>query len=748
LILEFSDNYKLVYKPRKLQIVNEFHSLIEWINQKKALLPLPTFNSLTLKDYHYEEFVENKSAETPLNVEEYYIRFGYYVGLFYVLCGNDFHLENIIASKDSPVPIDLETIFQCNVPLNMPDMAGIEAKYDLTVNSVVGTSLLPVIGFNDNKEQKGIDISALNGKESKLPFKVLVAKDVNTENFRYEYDFVTRPGANNLLKYNGMIIDYKSYRKNIIDGFNDMLNFIILRKDDFIRRIGKFKDVQVRNVIKATAKYMQLLDFSTHPSYLSDMIEREHLLENNWAYPYINKEVILYEVEDMMFDDVPIFYSRINEPHIYTYKGDKISNFFKQSAYAKVTGRINSLSTETIEKQISIMKVALKLYDTELERLSGQQKLSALTGNEEIDFSVLNKKVKSIANTIINKAYETNTNKITWGNINQVHEGWEIEPLEVGLYRGASGMGLLFLELYNFTQDESYLSVYHKIMNNVYVEAKNSGVLSAYSGGLSVIFTMLREKQILNTINKDYLDSCINFIRDNLHNSSNVDWLMGLSGILSLLTELYKVYPSEDNFTLGEKVYDYLLNADYEPAVGLGHGNTGIALAIIKAQRVFNFNSDYTDEIIEGLLFAENKLLLKNNVKLSWCNGTTGVGIGRLAMLNHVQSSKWNELILEPLEKSYFKVKGIHKNDDCICHGNTGDIHYLTLLKESNHPSFDKALYIKKINLLINSQKWSLRGLPGIPELNLFLGTAGIAFELLRLISTEGISNPLTLELP
>lgn len=92
-------------------------------------------------------------------------------------------------------------------------MAGIEAKYDLSVESVIGTSLLPVIGFTDNKEGKGIDISALNGKEAKLPFKVLVPKDVNTSNFRYEYDYITRQGS----KTNFSLMDRESNSMIIVN---------------------------------------------------------------------------------------------------------------------------------------------------------------------------------------------------------------------------------------------------------------------------------------------------------------------------------------------------------------------------------------------------------------------------------------------------------------------------------------------------------------------------------------------------
>ncbi|HHA9963887.1 TPA: type 2 lanthipeptide synthetase LanM [Staphylococcus aureus] len=744
IIVTFENNEKIVYKPKKLDILNIYQEFISWINDNSGLKKLSTVRSLKGVGYHYEEYIENNAVKSIDEVKDYYEKFGYYVAVFHILCGNDLHLENIIATDKGPIPIDLETIFQNSIPLNIPHMAGIEAKYDLSVESVIGTSLLPVIGFTDNKEGKGIDISALNGKEAKLPFKVLVPKDVNTSNFRYEYDYITRQGSKNELFFDGQRIEFHDYSQLIINGFFKMIRFFENNKDSLIKQLSKFKNCTVRNVIKPTSKYMSLLEFSYHPKYLKNMIDREHLLENNWAYPYRKKEVVPSEIEDMVFDDVPIFYSKIDDVNLIDSSGKMINDYFEFSGLEKAIRRVEKLNNYYIEKQKDIMTVSLGLYDEKLEKLKGQYEIKNLNNDLKgpIKKEEILEYIESLAFEIYKDSYKSKNGGITWANINQVIDRWEVEPMEVGLYRGLSGVALFYLELYNFTKKTLYIEIYQGILKSIFSEYKNYSEISAFTGGVSIGFLLLREEEILGTVHIEKYNEIITYINENLDLIQNDDWISGKAGILSLLSEIYLKHPDKHIYSIAKKIIESLISDNTIDQVGFGHGNSGIALSLLKAHEVFGVEAKKLKNKIINLLEYENSIIKKIN-KYTWCNGTTGIGLARLEMNKMCKDINIKEIICKPLLISYENISSIFKNDDCLCHGNMGDIEFLHRYCNYTNDIHARKTLNTKLNYFLKNKKINTRGLNIIHENNLFLGKCGIAYELLNLITPFDISSPL-----
>lgn len=740
MIITFDNDVSIVYKPKNLKIVSKFNDFINFLNDKADLKRLETFKSISFEDYHYEEYLENTPVKTVNEVNDYYEKFGYYIAIFHLLCGNDFHLENIIATNKGPIPIDLETLFQNKVPLKLPNMIGIDVKYDLAVESVIGTSLLPVIGFSDNKEGTGIDISALNGKEAKLPFKVLVPKDIDNNNFRYEYDYVTRPGAKNELYLENNKVNFSKYSDKIMIGFTHMINFFNNNKSILTKEIKKFENIRVRNVIKPTSKYMHLLEFSYHPKYLSDMLDREHLLENNWAYPYIEKRPVNSEIEDMLFDDVPIFYSITNNNSLYDCNGKEFKNYFKTSGFEKVIDRLNNIDEKYIEKQQNIMSVALGLYDNHLDKLSGsytEQEFNSPISNEYI----LNY-IENLVDEIYQTSYVGSEGQVTWANINQHINRWEIESMEVGLYRGLSGMALLYLELYNFTKKIKYKEIYNGIFKTIYSEYKNTPDISAFSGGVSIVYVLLREEHILKTDNLMKIKEIVNYIEHNLDNIKIHDWLGGTAGLLSLMCEIYLKYPNNYFYNIGTKLLDKILKNNLSNSLGFGHGNSGIALSLLKADKVFNLDSTEIYIKTKELLEYENNCIPTLD-KHTWCNGTTGIGIARIEMSKICNNPNLNKIILDPIKTTIDNIIYISKKDDCLCHGNMSDIELLRQYLLLNNTYDIRLALNNKLNNFFNKETIITRGLPYIPENNLFLGKCGIAFELLSIINPKDISSPL-----
>ena len=60
IIFTFSNNIKLVYKPRNLRVIKAYNSFVDWINESSALLDVAKINGLYYENYSFEKF--SKSA--------------------------------------------------------------------------------------------------------------------------------------------------------------------------------------------------------------------------------------------------------------------------------------------------------------------------------------------------------------------------------------------------------------------------------------------------------------------------------------------------------------------------------------------------------------------------------------------------------------------------------------------------------------------------------------------------------------
>ncbi|MBT2289553.1 type 2 lantipeptide synthetase LanM [Paenibacillus albidus] len=413
IIFEFNST-KVVYKPRNLKIAEVYNDFINWINKEQSLLSLKTVRGIYCDHYAFEEFIENKECSEEAQITNYYKRFGYILAISHLLCANDFHLENLIAYGDQPILIDLETIVQSDRQLLYADSSSSLVREDFIFNSILNTALLPTIAFL-NKDNKGIYVSALNGNTVKLPYKILAPTNMNTADMKYQYVEYTRPGAHNLPKYLGEKVNFLEYRQIIIAGFTELISFLQLNKNYLLSEesvLSKFNNHVTRIVIKNTDTYVTLLNFSNHPKYCEDMLKREKLLENLWSYPHKNKKVVICEYEDMLYNDIPIFFCNTGSTSLLSSRGVEIPNYFERTGFQKMKERISNLTRDEITKQLSIIKISLGYYDDAVK--AGRQS-KATIGSELMRLDYL-AEARTIANRILEYSYENKMkDQLSWG---------------------------------------------------------------------------------------------------------------------------------------------------------------------------------------------------------------------------------------------------------------------------------------------------------------------------------------------
>lgn len=766
----FEDDNIIVYKPRNLEITKKYHEFIKWFNKKSGLVSLPINEGVYKDDFTFEKFIDYKSCNTEEEVKNYYLRFGEIIAIMHILCANDFHLENIIANGSYPNIIDLETLLQQVIPIDFADRADIIAKKNI-VDSVINTGLLPFIAFADNMEGKGIDISGLNGGDQKLPFKVLLPTNLYTDEMVYEYQDYVRIGANNLPMLKNEKIKFTKYSKFIIDGFRNTCNFVIKNKELFIGNKGilnMFKGILVRQIMKSTQRYAVMLDFSYHPNCTESFLEREKLFENLWGYPYENKEVIKYEIDDMYFDDIPIFFTYPDSKDLITSKGEIIKDYFQETSLNRAKDRIANLDVDEVEKQVSYMIISFGEY----ENVSGQilknnnKKFLKNTGNITLknEMNFLDESCK-IADEILKQViYSKDKQTLTWSDIIYNESGvWEPGDVNEGLYGGLAGISLYFYLLYNLTNQTVYKETAEKTVELAITKSRYISELNSFTGRGSLLFTLLvLYKDTKNVKYIKEIDEIIKYIEENSEHINKVNWLQGSAGLIQNLLNAYDILKKDSYLIVAEKIgmnmIDKLLEkSDTTLLGGMGHGASGICFSLFKLG-CYTKNSSFTDKGIELLNYDRSlfdkerqgwidKQNNRNEIEKKWCHGSTGIGLSRLMILNFYKDDQ----MLSEIDLAVESVCNEMKEDDCLCHGNFGDIEFLLCYYQLTKKKDILEIINRKLENIFSYHKliknFRIRTIPKFIPVGIFTGLSGIGYELLRVYDPEKVPSILKLDI-
>lgn len=470
-VIQFADGKKVIFKPKFLKIEKYFNDFVEYINEIKddTLLDLKTCRSIWKDDYTLSEFINTDACENKEEVSRYYERVGHILFLMHIMNGTDFHYENIISSKGYPYLIDIETLFQIAnydiIPTD--DIPELEIIRD-SVKSVLSVGILPLLGFTQNPEGKSIDISALNGKGQRLPFKVLQLKNANTTEMVFEYDYTEIKDAGNIPFIGVERQSFAEYSDSFVKGFKNMARFVLNNKKKIMFKINEIfrtEPLFVRQLTKATANYATLMSYSNHPNYLSDMVYMERLYENLMSYPYSDKRIVCAEIEDMLNGDIPIFFSQLDSREIYTSELQPISDYFCKSPLDFVLDKIDAIDETEVEKQMDLLLSSIgNKKKNRIEWINNVSK-------EKIDDAVINSdSVKTLlielTNWILDKrVFNKRHNQFTWTKYND--SVMQKEPIDFSYGNGLSGLAQYFEMVSEILDIEELSEIYGTLIKKI-----------------------------------------------------------------------------------------------------------------------------------------------------------------------------------------------------------------------------------------------------------------------------------------
>ena len=743
-ILHFG-NKKLVYKPKNLKVCEAIEEFILWCTSSADLLPFRIPRGIYKEEYTYNEFISPEYCKTNEEIEKYYIRFGYLIALCYILNLNDIHLENLIADGEYPVIVDIETVFQVSQEMETQTLY-VDLMKKLEVESVSNSLLLPKkmsMGIKDV-----VDLSALTGKGVKLSQKFLTPSRINTDKFRYKKVPGYFLGGNNIPKLNETEeVNAQSYYLKIMEGFNEFITFVMEHKEECINKLSIFQGKKIRCLVKGTEKYASMLRYADHPNYNREMKYRERLMMNVWAYPYLDKRIIRSEVRDLLFNDIPIFYSYADSKDIIDSQGYVYKNYYKSSGLELVTKKIRKLSKKEVNLQMAIIFQNLGICDLNLNRKITKKEIVFKKQN----FNYVNQ-AERIAKNIIDESV-AKAGERSFINVDcDKKRHWELTPCDEGLYGGLSGIAVFFLELYSITNVEEYYLYYKQIIATAIVQTKNTGFRSAFTEWLSPVYPLLLEYRYFKKMeNRDFLSFTVEKLKSlsttDIHSFEGTDYLSGISGVLRLLICMQKVLGEKEIPNQLIQIF-YLeilhrIQSEQEKTVknvGIAHGISGVMLALASTQMA-------DPQLIKKYLAIEYKLGAAKKDIYKWCWGLSGMIQSRIELLKineEYVDIQQLDMLIEMYERSLTSMI----TEDSLCHGNGSVVTTLKMIYAYTKDSrWIEKLQLWMTNICVNSlmNGFEISKIADIYTKGIFDGISGIGW--LYLFAGLDLNNLLLLEI-
>ena len=314
MIASFGAGLHIVYKPRPLATDRHFQQFLEWLNRRTPAFHFKTLTLLERQTYGWVEFVGPAHCASKEEVCRFYERQGGDPAILYLLYGSDCHCENVIACGEHPVIVDLEALFHSSLETRAPEARGVAAEY--LRHSALRSGLLPIpMQWGDGASP--LDRSGLAATEfQRSSFASLQPEAGGTDEMQLiRKHMVIRPSANRptIAGEPAEPIDGDA----MVRGFTSVYQMFLAHREELLDADGplaRFRNDEVRIVLRHTLVYSRLLAESYHPDVLRNALDRDQMFDLLWGPVRDNPHlscVVAAECRDLWVDDVPLFTTRV-----------------------------------------------------------------------------------------------------------------------------------------------------------------------------------------------------------------------------------------------------------------------------------------------------------------------------------------------------------------------------------------------------------------------------------------------------
>ncbi len=783
-IVHFADGNKVVYKPRPLTIDIHFQQMLQWYNSLGLATPLKVMTILDKGEYGYAEHIAHVTCEEDQQLNRFYQRIGALLALLYSINATDFHHENIIAHGEQPVLIDLESLFHSTAARGYDPVD--ETMNRQIQNSVLHIQLLP---FKIYYAGKAVDISGITnttGVEAPAPVPVWQAEA--TDEMKITHMKATLTGSKNAPTKGASKGNLVQYTQTIKESFYASYQLLLANKEQLIQQVNVFAHDHIRLLVRATSVYNNLLKTAFHTDYLQGFAYRQKLAQYLWHK--VNdvpsfEPIVPAELEAMEAKDVPYFHTIANSRDLYSQGQVIATDYFPETGLEAVHQKIAALSQADCAQQCWYIEASLAASITNQDEMSWHDRhyYSGPAASPATQ--------RQLTGPALQLAHRMNTmhtqiNDIShWaGLILTGSQQYDVKPLMMDTYSGLPGVALFLAASYAESGEPGHLALLKGTLNNMqrlmdrYIGLSFTKRMGAYDGWFGLTYTLHVASQLVNEPQiKAMYQRALDFTLKHVADVKGYDVLTGAAGAILCLKAIYRSQPEQRlanaMTTLGEKIV-----AGAQPAAtgmgwineegstqlaGFGHGAAGIIAALAELNDL-SPDHRYTDLIDAALAFERSafdtgsgnwrdlrQVIQEQTASkpfkgmVAWCHGATGVGIGRLILLQHRPDATIEAEVRQAI--ATVLSAGFGKNHS-LCHGDVGNLCFLLAAARQLNDEMLEAQTLKIAHAIAKAikQKGPIGGIAmGVENPGLMVGNAGIGYGLLHLAKPERYPSILAL---
>lgn len=792
-ILTWSSGLRLVYKPRPLAIDVHFQEVLEWLNTCGYQPAFRTATLLNKGDYGWYECFLPTGCASKEEIERFYQRMGGYLALLYAMEATDFHAENLIAAGEHPLFIDLESLFQ---PYAEQYEGANTYGYELLTHSVRRVGLLPQRQWLHG-EASELDLSGLGAPGAQgAAITANSWSGLGTDTVQATRERVTLKLGDHRPTLQGEEVQVLEYEQHIVTGFTTVYRLLLQHRDEFLQTLlPRFAHDRIRVLCRPTHVYALLQSDSFHPAVLRDALERDLLFDRLWIgvehAPYL-AQIVAAERADLQRNDIPKFTTTPASRDLFTADGIRIADFLPSSSLDLARKGIQTLSEGDLERQAWIIRASFACMELNSVKVTPKQGLPLQLTQTQVERAAFLNEARAIADRLLQLALVKNET-IGWLVLNPVGgQEWRPVPAGPDLYNGLPGIALFLAYLGELSGEQRYADMARlavKTLREIFLPRTGLwqwGTIGAFDGLGSLIYLFSHLGSLWHdpTLCHD-AEEMLPLLRVLLKADKACDFLAGAAGSLSALLSLYTASPEQATLDAaiwcGEHILEQARSMpqgiawspqeEGVPLAGISHGNAGIALSLLRLATVtgderFRQAARQAMEY-ERSLFCEEKhnwpdlrevrtladIAHKQDLRymIAWCHGAPGIGLARLASLQHDDDAairlEIDEVVQCVLEQGFGR-------NHSLCHGDMGNLEVLLLatqfLPDYARTKIDPLFGPLQTALLesMHTQGW-LSGIPRPMETpGLMLGLAGTGYALLRLFNAARVPSLLVLAPP
>jgi type 2 lantibiotic biosynthesis protein LanM len=779
MIVVFENGSRLVYKPRSLETDRHFSELLAWCVAEGWRPAFRHVGIISRSDHGWVEFVEHAACKTESEVQTFYTRLGALLAVLYLLCASDMHYENVIAAGSHPVLVDLEALFHPQVS-QFTSEASTRFSQSVFEQTVMRVGLLPlqvVMGSGP-----GLDVSGMWGAAGQpLPFLSQAVQHPGTDSMRVVPEQALLRGGLNRPRVGDRDVRVEEYSDDCVRGFTEMYQFVHRHRAGLLAKTGplrRFRDDEIRLLIRPTWLYARMRAASFHPDVLRDALDRDRLLDRLWVgvnrRPAIAR-LIAGERADLERADIPIFTTRVASRDLRSGTGVLIENALASTGLENAISRIEQMGESDLARQVWAIRASLASLEASA-RPEGEPATTPLRYRCDPPLRSEYIEAASVVGRRVAAAAYSEDGKVTWLNLASLQRNsWTLLPAAADLYNGLAGICLFFAYLAELTGSDEYKYVASKTLHTALamveavIDLDMPLRIGAFSAGGGIIFVLchlgsLWEDPELLSLAERIATHAGKAIEDD----ENCDFMSGAAGYACVLECLYGATGSraalEQAYRCGRsllqraKRYGDSLGWPLSgwggvALTGMSHGADGIALALVRVAQLTG-EREFMAAAEDALRFTDAHFdaAVRNWVDLrpghngpavaAWCHGAAGIGLARLQCLPFIRRASLVEDVDMALEAT--SATGFGRGH-CLCHGDLGNAQFLC----------EAGLALNRPELIIDGRlragdclagPWRCGTPAQIETPSLMTGLSGIGYELLRLAEPGLLPSVLTLD--